>query len=729
LANFALNTKIKYWLEGILHSYSQIFFSLNKVFAVILVLVTFFSPPIGFSGFCAVLITNIFAHVIGFRKSEIQEGLFGFNALFLGMALGFDYQFNGTFALLFVVAMLMLLLITAVLKGVFTRSYLPFLSFPFLITYWIISLASSNLSQLHFDESSIYITNQIAKNQDTIFYQIVHSLDFVQMPNMVIIYFKTLAGTFFQSTILAGVFVALGLLYFSRIAFSLSVIGFASAYFFYSLFGADVNDLNYHLLGSNFIFLAIGIGCFYIIPNKYSYLTVFLLTPLLMILLIFLGKIMWVFQLKAFTLSFSVICTAFLFALHQRWFHKFLYLVTIQYYSAEKTIYKYMSSIKRFKDAHLAKISLPFWGEWVVSQGYNGKITHLGEWGNALDFEILDSQLKTYKGEGVSTEDYYSYNKPVIAPLDGYIYDIINNVEDNDIAQVNTEQNWGNTIVMNHLNGLFSQISHIKKDSMKVAIGEYVTKGTVVATCGNSGRSPEPHIHFQLQLLPTIGAKTLNYPISYFIERNNNRQELKISSIPKEGTFISNVQISSLLINSFSFYPGRKITFQKENSNLFITWEVFTDEWNRSYIYCSETKSYAYFINDGAMFYFTDFEGDKKSLLFNFYLAMYRTLLGYYADIDVSDSVPLIHFNSKWIQWIQDFVAPFYLFTKANYTSKFTYTDNINSPSVIRLSSSVEAKFVNYTFKKMNFELELKDEKIYRFTIYHSETNENYICD
>lgn len=57
--------------------------------------------------------------------------------------------------------------------------------------------------------------------------------------------------------------IAFGLLYSSRIAFSLSVIGFYLAYLFYSIFGADVNDLNYNLLGSNFIFIAIAIGCFF----------------------------------------------------------------------------------------------------------------------------------------------------------------------------------------------------------------------------------------------------------------------------------------------------------------------------------------------------------------------------------------------------------------------------------------------------------------------------------
>ena len=370
-------------------------------------------------------------------------------------------------------------------------------------------------------------------------------------------------------------------------------------------------------------------------------------------------------------------------------------------------------------------------GEWYVSQGYNGTITHLGDWSKALDFVIMDSKSNTYRlpsssREGFNREHFYCYNKEVYAPYDGYIYDILNTVEENDIGDVNTERNWGNTVIINHLNGLFSQISHLKKDSFGVFIGQYVTKGTYIATCGNSGRSPEPHIHFQLQTIPTIGAQTLEYPISYFIERIGTDKKLKISEIPKENTFISNVQVNELLTIGFSFLPGQKLTFKKENSDTPVDWEVLTDAYNRTYIYCQESDSFAYFVNDGVMLYFTDFEGNKNSLLFHFYLAAYRQLLGYYDDITIEDKVPLIHFNHSWIQFFQDFVAPFYVFTKANYSSKFTYTDNAYAPQHLIIQSHVETRLINHPFKSIYFELELKNYKLNRFTIHHKHESETY---
>lgn len=708
------------------------FFSLDNVFAAIIILVTFFSPVIGLCGLAAILLINVTAYFIGFDREDIKNGLFGFNALFIGLGLGYEYSINSTFIILFVSAVLTLLLVTVWLKGLFAIYNLPFLSFPFVVTSWIVSLASTNLLNIHLDENHIYTYNELARNQTMPWFQFVHALDDINLFPLILTYFKTLSGTFFQTSVLGGMLLAFGLLYFSRIAFSLSVIGFSLAYFFYYIFGADVNDLNYNLLGANFIFLAIGIGCFFLIPNTYSYLTVIILVPVLLLISISLSKILGVFQLRGYSVSFSVVCTAFMFALNQRLFQKYLQVVTVQYFSAEKTIYKFLNSMQRFKNEHLYKIILPFAGEWNVSQGYDGKITHLGDWSKALDFVIMDSKSNTYREptsyrEGFSRENFYCYNREIYAPYDSYVYDIINTIEENDVGEVNTDYNWGNTVILNHLNGLFSQISHIKKDSFGVFIGQYITKGTYIATCGNSGRSPEPHIHFQLQTIPTVGAKTIPYPVSYFIERAGTEKILRISEVPRENAFISNVQVNHLLVVAFSFYPGQKISFQKEGTNDKVNWEVFTDAYNRTYIYCEASKSYAYFVNDGIMLYFTDFEGDTGSLLFNFYLAAYRQLLGYYENIKIQDNVPLIHFNRKWILFFQDFVAPFYLFTKANHTSTFTYADNVYAPQKLVINTEIEAKVFNYAFKKVTFQMELRDSKIHDFTIHTKHKSEKYL--
>jgi hypothetical protein len=65
------------------------------------------------------------------------------------------------------------------------------------------------------------------------------------------------------------------------------------------------------------------------------------------------------------------------------------------------------------------QIKLPFYGEWTVTQAYDGEHTHKNEWRHALDFEIMDDEFKSYRGEGNICSDYYCYDKAVLAPADG----------------------------------------------------------------------------------------------------------------------------------------------------------------------------------------------------------------------------------------------------------------------------------------------------------------------
>ena len=108
------------------------FFSLNNVLAFIILLVTFFSPAVGLCGLAAIVLINISAYFIGFNRDEIHNGIFGFNALFLGLAMGYEFSFNSIFIVLFLTAILVLLLITVWLKGLFAIYQLTFLSFPFI---------------------------------------------------------------------------------------------------------------------------------------------------------------------------------------------------------------------------------------------------------------------------------------------------------------------------------------------------------------------------------------------------------------------------------------------------------------------------------------------------------------------------------------------------------------------------------------------------------------------
>lgn len=693
-----------------------------------MLLVTFLRPSIGIFGLLGVVLTNILARIGSLKKSEIYDGLYGLNALFLGMALGHNFHATWLFLLFFVIAIFMLVIATVLFKEWFGLFKVPYLVIPFLVTYWIISLSSLNFTYLGINHYNPGLFNERVLQEPWIFSSILNYIYAIQFPKIVITYFYTLSGILFQHSLLGGIAIAMGLLLSSRIAFSLSVLGFTFAFLFYSLFGANVNDFNNNLLGANYVFLAISIGCFYVIPNLFTYLNVIMFIPILMLILMTCGKVFAVFNVDVFTLPYCIVCIGFIFTLQYRWLKKYIYMVEYQHYSPEKNIYKFVNINKRFSNNYRQKISLPFIGEWLVTQGYDGTVTHIGEWNHALDFVVSNVDLKTYKYYGASADDFTCYNKPILAPLDGYVCNILNTVEDNIIGTINVDDNWGNTIVINHLNGLYSQICHIKKDSFQVCVGEHVKKGKVLAMCGNSGLSHEPHIHFQMQSSPEIGSKTISYPISYFIERKGGKQLLKIYDIPKEKSFVSNVVPTTLLFESYNFYPGRKLIFKNEETNKLSNWEVLIDRLNRNYIFCYETRSYAYFINDGTMFYFTDFEGDKKSLLYYFYLASYRQLLGCYEKISITDEIPIVQYNCKLFIWFQDFFVPFFLFIKAIYTSKFIYSDSVYAPRVIVSKSNVSVKIFKYIIRSINFEFEYRNNLIVRFAVIKKSKRNNFIC-
>ena len=56
----------------------------------------------------------------------------------------------------------------------------------------------------------------------------------------------------------------------------------------------------------------------------------------------------------------------------------------------------------------------------------------------------------------------------------------------------------GNRVVLDLGGGVYASLAHLKRRSVRVRRGEAVRAGDVIALCGNSGNSSEPHLHFQL---------------------------------------------------------------------------------------------------------------------------------------------------------------------------------------------------------------------------------------
>jgi hypothetical protein len=66
----------------------------------------------------------------------------------------------------------------------------------------------------------------------------------------------------------------------------------------------------------------------------------------------------------------------------------------------------------------------------------------------------------------------------------------------------------GNHIVLDVGEGHYAVYAHLRRGSVLVRPGDRVYRGQIMAECGNSGNSSEPHLHFQLmdRRRPTVAA-------------------------------------------------------------------------------------------------------------------------------------------------------------------------------------------------------------------------------
>ncbi len=702
-----MKAKLQLNSSAIINSYAQLFFSNSRVLAVLLLISSFTDPFVGTCGLFSLIVAVLFADWLGMNSEFIRNGTYGFNSLMVGLAMGVYYQLDTRLLFILIFISFFTLLLTVVIGGVLSKYNIPSLSLPFLIGIWVILLSVRTFTSIHLSERGIYTINELYGYGGNFLVNIYQKLNSISLPLFIDVYLKSIGGIFFQYNLVAGVLILIGLIFYSRIAFLLSLIGFATGYLFYYLLNGEFTQLQYSYIGFNFILTSVALGGFFLIPSHKSFLLTLIVTPVIAILLSGATALFSIYQLPVYSLPFNIAVMLVLFVLNNRAVSKNLDLVTLQQFTPEKNLYKYRNRVKRFKNDTYFHIHLPFTGCYYVSQGYNGSITHKGEWQHALDFVIRNEKGKTFRSTGIEVSDFYCYDLPVLAPAAGYVTTLADNIDDNAVGGVDLENNWGNTIVIKHADYFYSKLSHLKKGSFKVKIGDYVQKGDVLGACGNSGLSPEPHIHLQLQANPYIGSKTLNYPISYYVRKNNNKLSFHSFEVPQEGDTISNVETTKLLKNAFAFIAGEEFNFavktgDKETKN---HWEIFTDSYNQSYIYCHTTRSTAYFVNDGMLFYFTDFYGDRTSLLYYFYLGAYKVLLGYYADIELKDRFPIEGFYYGVSKIIQDFIAPFYSYFSTNFYMKFSSIDNASQPGKIEITTGASAALGKHIVRTINYNI------------------------
>lgn len=193
-------------------------------------------------------------------------------------------------------------------------------------------------------------------------------------------------------------------------------------------------------------------------------------------------------------------------------------------------------------ERNTTKMILPFkeevfvyWGGTTVEQNY-----HVAEISQQYAYDILQVRDgRSYEGDPKRNESYLVFGKEIIAPCDARVVLVIDGVPDNEPGITNPEQLTGNTIVLQTTADEYILMAHLQEGSIEVEEGEEVRQGQVIARCGNSGNTTEPHLHLSLQ--NTVNMEEATGAKLYFDQLRVNG-EIKTDYLPIKEDFIRNLE-------------------------------------------------------------------------------------------------------------------------------------------------------------------------------------------
>lgn len=122
----------------------------------------------------------------------------------------------------------------------------------------------------------------------------------------------------------------------------------------------------------------------------------------------------------------------------------------------------------------------------AIDQGYNGSFSHQQE--NALDFRMKQGTQ-------------------VLAARAGLVIAVVQRF--NEACWSDACKEMANYILISHSDGTIATYSHLQFNGARVAIGDSVQKGQLIAVSGNTGYTRGPHLHFDCYLPSFEGKRTL----------------------------------------------------------------------------------------------------------------------------------------------------------------------------------------------------------------------------
>jgi hypothetical protein len=142
----------------------------------------------------------------------------------------------------------------------------------------------------------------------------------------------------------------------------------------------------------------------------------------------------------------------------------------------------------------------------------------------ANDLCIVDAGGELYRGSPDDPKNWLSYGAPVYAPGAGRVVKAANDIPENSIRDGKLvvpegpgvkQDELGNHVVIDHGNGEFSSLAHLRPGSVTVKPGDQVTAGQQVGEIGFSGDTGF-HVHVHYNLTTTAEFETARALPAYF---------------------------------------------------------------------------------------------------------------------------------------------------------------------------------------------------------------------
>ncbi|MCB1279000.1 urea transporter [Prosthecobacter sp.] len=378
------------------------------------------------------------------------------------------------------------------------------------------------------------------------------------LPFVVAAFLRSMGTILFLPNVWAGIAVTFAILVWSRVAMINAVVGYAGGVVVVKLLEACGMQWFGWSAGHNYLLAGMALGAVYFIPSWSSLALAFVAGAVAALNVAavqhFLRGSGWEYLPLPYLLTiWSMLC-----CLRLRDKSGSLLPTLGTFENPEAAAVATALSRERFPHQNETHLLPPASREITVTQGFDDRLSHRGIWKHALDFEIHDAHDSACPpGCDDDLSHYYTQGLEVRAPGAGEIIRIVDDVPDNAPGGCNFARSWGNHLFLRLDYGGVIKLAHFTKNGIIVKAGQCVAAGDLLGYCGNSGRSPVPHIHLHLQTGAESDAPTAPFCLTNFFTRTESGVRWNFAGVPKVGARIASATVSTTVLGTLAhFAPG-----------------------------------------------------------------------------------------------------------------------------------------------------------------------------